>query len=75
MAITRTTIITCDRCGKLMAKENGDKWIWFDHRKKPFYKISHKIPISCWNKIDDFLLCDDCAEKFRQWMLEKKSTN
>jgi len=68
-----TTTITCDRCEKPMARDYENEWIWFDHRKKPFYKLSHKVP--CWNKIDDFLLCDDCAEEFRQWMLEKKSTN
>lgn len=68
-----TTTITCDRCEKPMARDYENEWIWFDHRKRPFYKISHKVP--SWNRIDDFLLCDDCAEEFRQWMLEKKSTN
>ena len=68
-----TTTITCDRCEKPMAKDCGNEWIWFDHRKKPFYKLSHEVP--CWNRVDDFLLCDECAEEFTQWMLEKKSTN
>ncbi len=68
-----TTTITCDRCEKPMAEDYGNEWIWFDHRKKPFYKLLHDIP--AWNRKDDFLLCDDCAEEFRQWMSEKKSTN
>ena len=65
--------ITCDRCEKPMAKDYGNEWIWFEHRKKPFYKLLHDIP--AWDRKDEFLLCDDCAEEFRQWMLEKKSTN
>lgn len=65
--------ITCDRCGEPMAKEYGNKWIWFDYKKKLFYKLSHEIPN--WNRINEFLLCDNCAEEFKQWMLEKKSTN
>ena len=70
--IIETTII-CDRCEKPMAKEYGHEWVWFDHRKKPFYKILHDVPI--WNRRDEFLLCDDCAEDFHQFMLEKKSIN
>ena len=69
--ITKTTIV-CDRCCKPMAENYGREWKWFDHRKKPFYKLLHDIP--SWNRVDEFLLCDDCAEEFKQWMLEK-STN
>lgn len=65
--------ITCDRCEKPMAKDYGNEWIWLDHKKKPFYKLLHEIP--SWNRKDEFLLCDDCAEEFNQWMLKKKSTN
>jgi len=65
--------ITCDRCEKPMAKEYGNKWVWFGHKKKLFYKLSHEIP--SWNRVDEFLLCDDCAKEFKQWMLEKKSTD
>ena len=36
-----TTTITCDRCEKPMARDYENEWIWFDHRKRPFYKISH----------------------------------
>ena len=65
--------ITCDRCKKPMAEEHANIWTWFDHRKKPFYKLLHEVP--CWNRVDEFVLCDDCAQEFKKWMSEKKSTN
>ena len=73
MGKTIKTTITCDRCNKPMAESYGHEWTWFDHRKKPFYKLCHDIP--GWIERDEFLLCDECAWEFKQWMLEKKSAN
>ena len=67
--------ITCDRCEKPIAKEYEDEneWDFFNYKKIPFYKLSHGI--SHWTQVDEFLLCNDCAKEFKQWMREKKSIN
>ncbi len=60
----------CDRCGKEIASSYNNSWRKKIYIRKPFYKLFHDVP--CWNRIDEFLLCDECSEEFNQWMRAKK---
>ena len=64
-SIVMTTYI-CDRCNKKIASFDGNTWTWHKVKPRLLMKLSHEVP--CWNRVDEFLLCDDCAKEFKNWM-------
>lgn len=60
--------ITCDRCGCVMAREYGNEWILFK-RNKRIFKLVHDVP--AWDRTDEYLFCDSCAQSFKKWIVGK----
>lgn len=60
MASRRTTIYTCDRCGKELDVDDRypDNWKTV---------LVDKIDDYCWNESNAKELCEDCAKQFITW--------